>query len=236
MNISPLISLEDVSCTYHMRASRFRFSTYEVLSGVNLTVHEGETLGLLGVNGAGKSSLLRIIAGVFAPSQGRVIMHRPCRVSILTLGAGFSEALTGKDNAILGMMMLGHTRDYAIKHLPKIEEFSELGKWMQQPVRTFSTGMRSRLAFAVALEVEADLLLIDEILSVGDANFQMKSAAALKQKILSGCSAVLVSHSEDSIVEFCTKAIFIQSGNIETIGDVETVLAHYRSFRKASVR
>ena len=193
-----LLELNDIYFHYRQRHSLFRSTDFPVLNGVDLTVSRGERVGIMGKNGAGKSTLLRIMAGIYKPDKGTIVNHGGS-VSLLSLQAGFDPDLNGWDNALLSGVLLGMRRREVKKRLPDIHEFCELGGQMDEPIRTYSTGMRARLGFAVAFSMQVDLLLIDEVIAVGDPAFQQKCEGAFNNAIDSGCAIVLVSHAENKL-------------------------------------
>lgn len=229
----PLISLEHVGCDYQVRKSRFKFKVYEALRDINLTLYEGETLGVLGRNGAGKSTLLRLIAGIVQPDSGAVHYHKPLNISLLALQLGFSPELNGRDNAIIGAMLLGKTKQEVLERLDAIQTFSDLGDWFYEPIKSYSSGMLARLGFAVALEMSPDVLLIDEILGVGDEAFRQKSTLAMKEKMKSGQTVVFVSHNLSSLRELCPRTMWIEKGVTRMIDDTEKVLERYLEYVKS---
>ena len=176
-----MIELDNVSHSYHSRKKTFDHGTHHVLNQVSLQLYEGETLGIIGRNGVGKTTLLQLMAGILAPTIGEVRIHPGKSASLLTLGLGFKPDLSGRDNALLAAMLQGSTRKQAESFLDDIAEFSELGDSFNEPVKNYSSGMRSRLAFTTALMTHVDVLLIDEILSVGDAHFRGKAQAAMTE-------------------------------------------------------
>jgi len=202
-----LISLRDISVRYKRRGGLFRKSTsFQALDGVNLDIHRGETLGVIGRNGAGKSTLLRVIAGIIKPDAGTIVNYG-ASVSLLALQVGFDVNLSGRDNAIFSGMLLGYSKQQVGIHLEKIAEFSELGAFMAEPVKTYSTGMRARLGFSVAMYMTPEVLLLDEVLSVGDAAFRQKAEKEMLKKIYSNQTVVLVSHSEGQVKRICDRVI-----------------------------
>ncbi|WP_106478742.1 ABC transporter ATP-binding protein [Phytohalomonas tamaricis] len=202
-----IISLQNVGVRYKQRGGLFQKSQYyQALKDLNLEIYRGETLGVVGRNGAGKSTLLKLIAGIIKPDSGSITNHG-VTVSLLALGAGFESELSGVDNAILGGMLLGYRRAQIEARLEDIREFAELGDFMDQPVKTYSTGMRSRLGFAVAMYMTPDVLLLDEVLSVGDQHFRKKAEAEMMKKLHSDQTVLLVSHSEDQIKRVCDRKI-----------------------------
>lgn len=223
--MKPLLSLRDVQMSYARRQTEN--PTYDVLTGISLDVFPGEKLGLVGRNGAGKSTLLRIMAGIYAPSAGS-LTHKPgIRIALLSLGLGFKDDLSGRDNAFLAGMLQGLSRRQARAKLVAIEEFCELGSFFDEPVRSYSSGMRARLGFATALLNDADILLIDETLSVGDQAFRVKARAALQEQLAQDRAAVLVSHNDYQIKTVCSRAVCLHEGTIVSEGLPEAVLAEY---------
>ena len=208
MNPRLLLQMQDVHLAYRQRRSLLRSSLHPVIRGVSLDIHAGQRLGIMGHNGAGKSTLLRLMAGIYEPDRGHVLNHG-ARVSLLSLQAGFDPRLNGWENALLSGVLMGMTPSQARARLEQIHDFCGLGAQMDDALGTYSSGMRARLGFAVALAMEVDLLLVDEVLAVGDEDFQRKCAQAIREAVERGCSLVLVSHSlpqlqtrTDSILAF----------------------------------
>ena len=227
MSPPPLVALANVGCTYYIRSSRLRLRRFEALSGLDLSIHDGEILGVIGQNGAGKSTLLRILSRILLPSAGSIRFRSGITTALLTLRLGFCPDLTGRENAVLGALYMGYTRREAEARMGKIIAFAELGDWIHEPIRSYSTGMLSRLGFAVAIEMEPDILLVDETLGVGDAYFREKSSKALRQKLNGGQTTVLVSHEPETIRRLCTRAVWLDKGRIRAVGDIEAVLGDY---------
>lgn len=225
---SPIISLENVGYSYLCRNGLLRFRRYEALTSINFSIHRGETLGVVGRNGVGKSTLLRLIAGIIKPDKGQIKRVPNLSVSLLTLQLGFSPELTGRDNAILGGMLFGHPRRQLVDRLEGIKEFSELKDWFDKPLKSYSSGMRARLGFAVAMEMSPDVLLVDEVLGVGDEAFRKKSTVAMKEKMKSGQTVIFVSHQAPTIRELCTSLVWIENGTTEMVGPTEHVLSCYQ--------
>lgn len=223
----PLISLQNVECSFYVRKSRLALRTVDVLRGFSLDIHAGETLGVVGHNGAGKSTLLQILGRILEPTSGKVFFQDQLSISLLTLQLGFSQELTGRENAVLGAMYLGFSRKEAEARLPRILEFAEIGEWADEPVRTYSTGMGARLGFAVAMEMEPDVMLVDETLGVGDAYFQQKSGKALREKMQSGQTTVLVAHSTAVLKDLCTRVAWVHEGRVFMDGEPSKVLQAY---------
>ncbi len=205
---------------------RLKYVDFDVLKGITLQVKKGESLGLIGRNGAGKSTLLRILAGIIEPTSGSVVT-RGNMVPLLKLGAGFDMDATGEENIYLNGAMLGYTHKEMKEKYEGIVEFSELGRFMKTPLKNYSQGMLSRLGFSIAVDVHPDILLIDEILAVGDAPFQKKCAQKLDELKANGTTFIVVSHSNAQIRRLCAKAIYLKDGIIVDSGDADAVVKHY---------
>jgi lipopolysaccharide transport system ATP-binding protein len=221
--MSALLTLENVGMQFAVRPDH-ESGQHTVFEGINLTLNEGDRLGIVGRNGAGKSTLLRIMAKIYAPATGSVIWAPGVTVSLLSLGLGFKNELTGRDNAYLAGLLQGLTKNAAKQCLVSIEAFCELGDYFDEPVKTYSAGMRARLGFATALLNNASVLLIDEVLSVGDKEFREKAQLALEDQFSDRRSVVLVSHSEAHVAGICNGAICLDRGGITARGAPQEVL------------
>jgi len=225
--MDPIISLQDIAVRYKRSGNVFRRKSYfDALKSVNLDIYPGETLGILGRNGAGKSTLLRIISGVILPDRGKVI-NRGVSVTLLALQAGFDPNLNGRDNVILSAMLQGHSRREIEARMDEIQEYSELGDFFFEPVRTYSTGMRARLGFSITTIISPDVLLVDEVLGVGDKHFNEKAERTMVMKIQSQQTVVLVSHSHQQIARMCDRAVLIDEGVSYTAENPNDVLSLY---------
>jgi teichoic acid transport system ATP-binding protein len=238
------IRVEDVAVTYRtslerkptlkstlLRLGRRERVVHEVeaLKGVSFDVPHGQVLGIVGVNGAGKSTLMRTVAGILPPTSGRVEVHG--RVStLLALGVGFNRKLTGRENVVLGGLAAGLSRDRLQEKYDEIVDFAELGEFMDMPMQTYSSGMYGRLAFSVAVNMDPDILLIDEALSVGDARFKRKSFDKMRELCGEDRTILLVSHALGSIEELCDSAIWIHKGDLRMWDDPETVVGAFTRF------
>jgi lipopolysaccharide transport system ATP-binding protein len=192
---------------------RKRYREFYALRGINLEIKKGEILGVVGRNGAGKSTLLKLIAGVIPPSNGQVAVKG--RVSaLLDMGAGLNPNLDGIQNIIFGGIMLGFSRKEMMRKLDEIVDFADIGDFIRQPMRTYSTGMRARLGFALAVNVNPDILVVDEVLAVGDELFRRKCYSHMEALLKAGCTVLYVSHNTGTINELCTRAIMLESGRI----------------------
>jgi lipopolysaccharide transport system ATP-binding protein len=204
-----------------------RHSRFEALKDISFDVRRGETLGIIGKNGAGKSTVLGLIAGILKPSAGAVsIMGRI--VPLLELGSGFHPELSGRENILLNGILLGMTKKQVLSKLDEIIEFSELGQFIEQPIRTYSSGMLARLGFSVVAHLDYEIMLIDEILAVGDTAFQQKCYAMFDKFKQAGKTIVLVSHDLNTIEKFCDRAILIEKGRIQKQGVGSSVVNAYK--------
>jgi ABC-type polysaccharide/polyol phosphate transport system ATPase subunit len=237
------IEVKDVHISYRIlnnisiRSTLFHRKTrdevFEAVKGVSFEVEKGGILGIIGKNGSGKSTLLRSIAGVFSPNSGTIDLHDHS-VSLMALGVGFKPLLTGRVNIMLSGLILGFSEKEIREKLDEIIEFAELGDFIDKPVRTYSSGMNSKLAFAITAMLETDIMLVDEVLSVGDERFKIKSLAKMRELITNkDRTVIIVSHSIETLNELCDQVIWMNDGEIKEIGEPEIVLKHYREFMNA---
>ncbi|MFH1067098.1 MAG: ABC transporter ATP-binding protein [bacterium] len=226
---APILQLQNVGVKYRLKRKMSGSRYFWAVKDVSLDLHEGESLGVLGSNGAGKSTLMKLIAGIISHDRGKMLRNDSMRFSLLSLGVGFESNLTGRENALMSGMLLGLHYQTIAKRLGRIQEFSELGDFFDQPIYTYSSGMISRLGFSVALETEPDVLLLDEVFSVGDAAFQEKSAKALHERFLGRKTVVLISHDLHTIQRLCQSAVWINHGQTICSGTVEEVAQRYLS-------
>lgn len=210
-------------------------NNFLALNNLNFTVHKGERVGVIGFNGAGKSTLLKVLAGVMKPSSGRVVCNGKI-APLLELGAGFDHNYTGAENIFLNGAILGYKKEFLQSKFDEIVEFSELGDFINVPIKNYSSGMLSKLGFSVATIVEPDILILDEVLSVGDVKFTKKSGDKLRSMMDKGTTVFLVSHSVDQIRKLCKRAIWLDHGNLVMDGDVDEVCdAYIETAKEASV-
>ena len=203
---------------------------FEALRGVSFEVEEGKILGVIGKNGSGKSTLLRAIAGIFSPDKGSIDLHNNT-VSLLSIGVGFNNKLTGYENIYLSGMLLGFSESEIKNKEKDIIDFADIGKFIYKPVKTYSSGMYSKLAFAITAILETDIILIDEVLSVGDAKFKEKSYNKMKELISDDKrTVVIVSHSLGTIKELCNEVIWLNDGEIVDSGKPEEIIKKYKEF------
>ena len=205
---------------------RNQSEVFTALKDINLTIKKGETVGLVGVNGSGKSTLLKLMTKIIYPNKGKVVTHGKL-TSLLELGAGFHQDFTGRENIYFNAAIFGLTKQEIDERIDTIISFSELGEFIDNPVRTYSSGMYMRLAFSIAINVDADILLIDEILAVGDQHFQDKCFQKLEELKNSDKTIVIVSHSLDQIEKLCTRAIWINEGVVAMDGQPHNVILEY---------
>ena len=204
-----------------------RVETFRALDEVNFTVDKGEIVGLIGHNGAGKSTLMKIISGVYRPTGGKTQVHGRI-VPMLELGAGFDADLTGRENILLNGAILGYSRAFLLPRVEEIIAFSELAEFIDMPLKTYSSGMLARLAFSIATVVEPDVLIVDEILSVGDEHFQKKSRERMLELMhASGTTVLFVSHHLAQLQEMCSRVIWLDHGRVRDIGDAQEICAAY---------
>ena len=210
------------------RGKRRARNDFWALRGVSLTVRRGEVVGLVGANGAGKSTLLKLVAGVMKPSEGSVRCGGTV-CPMIELGAGFDPQLTARENIYLNGAIMGYSRAFLDSRFDAIVDFSELESFLDVPVQNFSSGMNARLAFSIAVQVEPEILIVDEILSVGDAAFQAKSEGRMLEMIRGGTTVLFVSHSVEQIRKLCSRALWLERGVLREDGDCDTVCGHYLS-------
>ena len=208
-----------------------QYNEFWALQNVSFTVEKGDRVGILGLNGAGKSTLLKVIAGVFKPTEGTVTKYGKM-VPLLELGAGFDPQYTGRENIYLYGAMLGYTKAFIDEKYDEIVKFSELKEFIDVPIKNYSSGMKSRLGFSIATVVSPKILILDEVLSVGDAKFRKKSEAKIMSMFDKGVTVLFVSHSLDQVKRLCNKAILLEKGKIISHGSIEEVSKVYEEKTK----
>ncbi len=205
---------------------------FKAVKGVSFEVPKGQILGICGKNGSGKSTLLRAISGIFSPDSGSINLHGNS-ISLLSIGVGFQKQLTGYENIFLSGMLLGYSKEQIEAKIDDIIEFSELGDFIYRPVRSYSSGMHSKLAFSITAILETDIMLIDEVLSVGDIHFKEKSYNKMKELISNDDrTVVIVSHNSNTIKELCNKVIWLHEGLIKAQGDPKDIMDKYEAFMR----
>ncbi len=239
-----VIDVKDLVITYKtvQRSSLFHFlqprrkkkkeSLFTAVKGVSFSIEEGQIVGIVGKNGSGKSTMLRSIAGVFSPNSGSIDIHGRS-ISLLSIGVGFERTLSGRENIYLSGLLLGFTKEQIQEQEEAIIAFSELGDFIDKPVSTYSSGMYSKLAFSITAILETDIMLIDEVLSVGDVKFKKKSYDKMKELIQNDTRTVLiVSHSSETIRSLCDKVLWLHEGELKMFGDTDEVMKAYEAFMK----
>lgn len=238
---SPIIEVKNVSMRFNLATEKtdtvkeyivkllkrqLMFNEFYALRDVSLTVNRGEAVALIGANGSGKSTLLKCIAGVLYPTTGSIEV-RGTIAPLIELGAGFDPDLTARENIYLNGAVLGHDRDFMDEHFKSIVDFAELWDFIDVPVKNFSSGMVARLGFSIATEVSADVLVVDEILAVGDFRFQQKCKERMADMMKGGTTLLFVSHSEEQVKELCQKAVWLQRGELMMWGSCASVVESY---------
>lgn len=243
----PVISIQDVSMIFRVTTNnvsgikeyliqrlkkQISYRELKALNHISFDVYKGEIVGIIGTNGSGKSTLLRIVSGALLPSSGKVVVDRS-KVQLLTLGTGFDMELTARENVYLNGAIIGYSKEFIDEHYDEIVEFAELQDFMEERVKNFSSGMVSRLGFSIATAGDAaEILILDEVLSVGDEFFRKKSLEKVKKMIHGGSTVLMVSHGTNTIIQNCTKAVWIEQGVLKMIGDPKKVCTAYRKMNK----
>ena len=237
----PIVSVKNISLKFKMEQNRanslkefcvrwlkrdLKSEDFWALTDVSFDVEKGDVIGIIGHNGAGKSTLLKVISGIMKPTKGTIEAHGNI-VPMLELGSGFDMELSGKENIYLNGAILGYSEEFLNQKYDEIVAFSELGNFIEAPLRTYSSGMLARLAFSVACIVEPEILIVDEILSVGDADFQEKSRARMMELMTGGTTVFFVSHSLGQIREMCNKVVWLEHGKIQAVGKTEDICNMY---------
>jgi ABC-2 type transport system ATP-binding protein len=244
MEMDPVIEIKDASVRYRLPKDRVRtfkefiirslkrqieYEDFWALKNISLQLYQGEMVGIVGRNGAGKSTLLKLVAHVMKPSNGIVAVHGKV-APLIELGTGFDLELSGRENIFFNGSILGMNKNEMEQKYDSIAEFSELGEFLESPVRTYSSGMVARLGFAIATEVSPDILILDEILGVGDLSFQKKCLHRIEAFRKSGATILFVSHNLQQVRSACEKALWLDHGVVKAWGDTETVSAEYENF------
>lgn len=237
----PMVEVKDVSLKFKLEQNRanslkefcvrwmkhdLKSEDFWALSGISFEVEKGDVIGIIGHNGAGKSTLLKVISGIMKPTKGSVEAHGNI-VPMLELGSGFDFELSGRENIYLNGAILGYSEEFLNNKYQEIVDFSELGNFIESPLRTYSSGMLARLAFSVACVVEPEILIVDEILSVGDADFQEKSRARMMGLMAGGTTVFFVSHSLEQIREMCNKVLWLEHGKVQQFGKTKEICNLY---------
>ncbi len=245
-NVNEAIKLENITMEFNLHKEKLdsvkeyfiklvkrdiKKDSFKALDDVSFTINKGDRVGVLGLNGAGKSTLMKVIAGVFEPTSGRVSKEGVI-APMIELGAGFDNQYTGAENIYLYGAVLGHSRKYMDQRFDEIVEFSELKEFIDVPLKNYSSGMRARLGFSIATMVKPDILILDEVLSVGDAKFKKKSEEKLKSMMDENTTVIFVSHNLGQLRRICNKAMILEKGRMIAYGDIEEVSAKYEEMTK----
>lgn len=237
------IKVDNITMTYRLTTQRvdslkeyfirkvkkqISYKEFNALTNVSFEIQKGERIGIIGNNGAGKSTLLKLISKVIKPTSGTVKTSGTI-APLLELGAGFDQDLTGRKNIYLNGAILGKSKQFLDEHLEEIIDFSELGEFIDVPLKNYSSGMKARLGFAVASHIDADIIILDEVLGVGDKNFKAKSSEKIQDLIFSGKTVILVSHSLGEIEKLTTKVIWLEKGKVRKVGDTKEILEEYKN-------
>lgn len=239
--MEPIIEVNDVSMRFRMANDRIssikefaiakltgklEYKEFEALKHVSFDVQRGEVVGLIGHNGAGKSTMLKVISGILKPTEGSVTV-RGNIAPMLELGSGFDFDMTGRENIFLNGAILGYSEEFLNSKYQEIVDFSEIGQFMDMPLRNYSSGMIARLAFSIATVVVPEVLIVDEVLSVGDADFQEKSRRRMMELMSGGTTVLFVSHSLQQIRQMCTRVVWLEHGEVQRFGDVTEICDEY---------
>lgn len=208
---------------------KLKYKEFWALRNVSFSVEKGEVLGIVGHNGAGKSTILKIISGIMKPTEGKITLEANV-VPMLELGSGFDYELTGRENVFLNGAILGYSKEFLMEKYDEILAFSELGEFIEQPLRNYSSGMLMRLAFSIATVVNPEILICDEVLAVGDERFQAKSRKRMMELMGGGTTVLFVSHNIDQIREMCSRVLWLDHGTVKMLGDADTVCDAYRAW------
>lgn len=239
-----MVKVENVSIRFRLQTDRIssiketvvallkgklKYKEFWALNDVSFSVEKGEVLGIVGHNGAGKSTVLKIISGIMKPTKGKVTLGANV-VPMLELGSGFDYELTGRENVFLNGAILGYSKEFLTEKYDEILAFSELGEFIEQPIRNYSSGMLMRLAFSIATVVNPEILICDEVLAVGDERFQAKSRKRMMELMGGGTTVLFVSHNVDQIREMSNRVVWLDHGSVKMIGDADTVCEAYRAW------
>lgn len=224
----PLKNISIMKTLFHNKGEKQE--AFQAVKSVSFQVEKGEILGVVGKNGSGKSTMLRAIAGIFRADRGSIDL-KGNSISLMSIGVGFNNEMTGRKNIILSGMLLGFSENEMLGKMEDIIEFAEIGEFIDKPVKTYSSGMHSKLAFAITANLETDIILVDEVLSVGDEHFKKKSLAKMKELITDeNRTVIIVSHDLGILKELCNRVLWIHDGCIKEMGNPKEMIEHYKEF------
>lgn len=206
--------------------NKISYKEFKALQNINIDIYKGEVIGLIGLNGAGKSTLFKIIAGVLKPTEGKVSKYGTI-APLIELGAGFNGELSGIENIYLNGLLLGYSKKFIQEKIEEIIDFADIGEFIYNPVNNYSSGMKARLGFAIATAVNADILIVDEVLSVGDFKFREKCEKRIQEMIEDGTTVLIVSHSNGLIEKLCNRVVWLEKGEVKDIGVAKEILDKY---------
>lgn len=224
---SELMRLEEIGLCYSHRDSFFSRSDYWALHDISFSIYHGETIGIIGRNGVGKTTLLRLLSNIISPDKGRIWREDGMLTVLLSLQAGFIPSLTGRQNAVMSAITLGLSRQKIESCMDQVVDFAELHDFIDQPVAAYSSGMRARLGFSVAMHIKPDILLIDEVFSVGDEDFRKKSSMIIRDRVEANETTVLVTHNVQLAKSLCTRLIWVEEGRVRMMGKPDEVVDSY---------
>ncbi len=231
VNMRYKLTTEKVDSLKHFFIKKIRkeihYEEFYALKDVSFSVEKGQVFGIIGLNGAGKSTLLKIIAGIMKPTNGSVV-RRGSIAPLIELGAGFDGELTGVENIFLNGLLLGYSKKFIKENLDEIIDFSELGKFIHTPLKNYSSGMKARLGFSIATVVKPDILIVDEVLAVGDVKFKEKSEKKIRSMMKDGTTVLFVSHSLSQVEEICDHVLWLERGSVKEIGSSKEVIDHFK--------
>lgn len=225
MSDQPINSLKEIFTVFF--TGKLKYNEFLALNDVSFEVKKGETIGLIGRNGAGKSTTLKLISGILKPTEGTIRVYGNI-VPMLELGAGFDLELTGRENIYLNGAILGYSKEYLESKFDEIVDFAEIREFIDMPIRNYSSGMMARLAFSIASVVQPEILIVDEILAVGDAAFQEKSYNRMKELMTGGATVLFVSHNLDKLEEMCNRIVWMDKGKVVKIGEASKIIKEYK--------
>lgn len=242
-NVKSVIKIDDVTMTFRLTDERIdhikelfiktikrelNYTNFNALENVSFEIYKGERIGIIGGNGAGKSTLLKLISGIMKPTSGK-IYTKGTIAPLLELGAGFDANISGRKNIYLNGAIMGKSKEFLEEKYDEITDFADIGRFIDVPLKNYSSGMKARLGFSIASQIEADIIILDEVLGVGDKNFKEKSSAKIEELINSGKTIILVSHSLGEIERLTDRVIWLEKGKVVEIGETKDIVEKYKN-------